>query len=164
MLGKLLARLLSTGMLLIVGLPILAIAALLGGINFEQLAGVFVITLSTMVAVATLGIAVSVTSPRVRDAIGRAYVLLLALLCLPAVIEGLLQWSGYFGELGYWNEWLMKGNPLVAFLSRWLSLECVGQDRRCGRAWAIWCWYRAFFSSSWRYLPRPACGGCTWRP
>jgi ABC-type transport system involved in multi-copper enzyme maturation permease subunit len=89
-LGKLAARLLSIGSLVLVGLPILAIFRLLGGIPGDRLAAVFLITASTMLLVCTVSICISVWTVRPRDAIVRAYFVLSGIshLELPGTVPG----------------------------------------------------------------------------
>jgi len=89
-LGKLAAGLVRVASILLVGLPILAIAGLLGGIAPVRLAILFVITLGTMVATGGISIVVSVISRRPRNAIGLAYALLFALLVGPLAAKSLL--------------------------------------------------------------------------
>jgi len=125
-LSKLVARLLHIGSLIVVGLPVLAIAMLMGGIDPEGLVMMFVITLSTMVAVAALGMAISVSSPRVRDALGRIYVILFALVLLPSVVIGpCLSAIGLTANTGNFhyllgaaqdaNQLFLDANPLAIF-------------------------------------------------
>ncbi|MBN1912725.1 MAG: ABC transporter permease subunit [Pirellulales bacterium] len=85
-LNKLAARLMQILVLLLTGLPILSIAMLLGGIAPEALFVVYTITGSTVVMVGALGIAISVWSRRVREAVTKVYLVLLALLLVPWVI------------------------------------------------------------------------------
>jgi ABC-type transport system involved in multi-copper enzyme maturation permease subunit len=113
--GKLIARLMSIGYLVLAGLPILASAMLMGGIAPEQLVAIFVITLSTMVTVAILAVAVSVWAPRVRDAITRAYIILLALLTVPWVVYMLGSVSGYYHWVEPVNQRLIAANPISAW-------------------------------------------------
>ena len=72
-LSKLAARFLQIMIILLAGLPILAVAMLQGGIAPEALLAVYVVTFSTVITVASLSIAVSVWSARARDAVIRAY-------------------------------------------------------------------------------------------
>jgi len=134
-LGKLAARLLHVAYLVLAGLPILALAMLLGGISPEVLLMVFVITLTSIVLVGCLSIWVSVWSPRSRDAVLRVYLILFMLLIAPfmaagfAAMLGSSQWAGLIMQyvavahpfglifmvgLDYWsttpsNAWEMVG-------------------------------------------------------
>ncbi len=63
-LAKLTARLLGVLCQVLVGLPILALAMLLGGISPQLLLLVYIVTLSTMFSFSAFGLAVSVTDTR----------------------------------------------------------------------------------------------------
>lgn len=84
--GKLVARTLQVTWYLLTGLPVLAIVMLLGGIGPEQLAIVFLLTVTTLLSVNVLSVAVSVWAPRVRDAFRRVYFLLFVLVLLPLIL------------------------------------------------------------------------------
>ena len=114
--SKLAARLLQIMIILLTGMPILAIAMLQGGIAPEALLAVYTITFSTVVAVTALSIAVSVWSTRARDAVIRAYLVLLMLLIVPSVIMGLRVSAGinsfwFDAFLDYIIGPLVTGNP-----------------------------------------------------
>ncbi len=85
-LGKLSARLMLLLYLVLVGLPVLAITMLMGGISPARLILVFLMTASSMVMVTGISMAISVWTPRAREAVTRSYVILLALFGLPPVI------------------------------------------------------------------------------
>jgi len=89
--GKLLARLLHLVVVVLVGVPVLALAMMLGGIAPEALLVLTIITLSTAVTVTTLSIALSVWTTRPRDAISRAYLVLAAFLIIPPVLYAFMQ-------------------------------------------------------------------------
>ena len=89
-LSKLAARFLQIMIIILAGLPVLAVAMLQGGIAPEALAAVYVVTFSTVITVAAMSIAVSVWSSRARDAVIRAYLVLLMLLIVPAVVAGMM--------------------------------------------------------------------------
>ena len=111
-LSKLAARLLQIMVILLAGMPILAIAMLQGGIAPEALLAVYVVTFSTAITVASLSIAVSVWSATARDAVTRAYLVLLMLLVVPAVVAGL---SLSFSLNSVWYDILVDYlmNPLI---------------------------------------------------
>lgn len=134
--GKFAAALLRMIVLLLVSLPILAIARLLGGIAGDRMLGVFVVTASTAVTVAALSITVSVWTPRARDAVIRTYLILFGLLVLPlvaGVIVSLLLnipgantgvWSYPLSAIAYVSGAITAGNPytvVVAILAQDLS-------------------------------------------
>jgi ABC-type transport system involved in multi-copper enzyme maturation permease subunit len=86
-LGKLAARILHVVYMVLAGVPILALMMLLGGIAPEELLALAVITLCTVLTIATLSIAISVWSARAREAVTRSYLVLFALLVLPPLLE-----------------------------------------------------------------------------
>jgi len=136
-LGKLVARLLQMACFVLVGLPILAILRLMGGIPNELLLAVFAITLSTMVLVAVLGVCISVWSPRARDAVSRTYLVLVAGLGLPLVLNLIFMANppvraNFLSEI-YWlimrgNDLLLSINPLYALGMFWLTPGAAGQS------------------------------------
>ncbi|HEY5312595.1 MAG TPA: ABC transporter permease subunit [Pirellulales bacterium] len=101
-LGKLAARLLNIAFLLAAGIPVLALAMLLGGIPPAAMLGVSLLTLETLVAVGSLSIVVSVGRRRTRDAVIAAYLLLVAVLILPVIgcQLGYAQSAGFWATLG----------------------------------------------------------------
>ena len=86
-LGKLAARLVHVVYLVLVGVPVLALMMMLGGIAPEALLLLFIVTLSSMLAVCSLAMAVSVWSLRAREAVTRAYLVLFVLLVLPPLLS-----------------------------------------------------------------------------
>jgi ABC-type Na+ efflux pump permease subunit len=120
-LGKLLARVLDIAAAVLVGLPILALAGLLGGIDPRQLLFTFIITASTMFTVAALAIAVSVRSTRVRNAVSQVYAILLALLVIPMMAQPVLQYYGYYDWIAPVNDRFIEANPLVTLTHTVLS-------------------------------------------
>ena len=127
--SKFLARTVHVASLLMAGLPILAIAMMLGGIDPERLLLVFAITLSSLLATAALSIAVGAWAKRSRDAVVCTYALLLAGLIIPPVVWGLasmattwplLTWVSEAGEL------LAQLNPLVVLITIFESANLAG--------------------------------------
>jgi ABC-type transport system involved in multi-copper enzyme maturation permease subunit len=107
-LGKLAARLLHLLYLVAAGLPVLAMAMLMGGIEPAVLARVFVYCLMITVTIGAMSIAVSVSSPRGKDAMMRIYIILVALLLLP-----LLAWP-FFGPQTVWvTEIIESTHPFI---------------------------------------------------
>jgi ABC-type transport system involved in multi-copper enzyme maturation permease subunit len=109
-LGKLAARLVVVMCQVLAGLPILSIAMLLGGIEPQRLYMVFAVTLSTTLALAAFGIAISVWAKRSRDAVLRAYVVLFAFLFVPLVTGLPVGWPFWLQSAlePFWDA-----NPLV---------------------------------------------------
>jgi ABC-type transport system involved in multi-copper enzyme maturation permease subunit len=130
-LGKLAARLVVVLCLVAAGMPILSVATLLGGIEPQWLYMVLVVALSTTLVLAALGIAVSVATKRSRDAVVRTYVLLVAALVMPLIVEGILLGpaasSSMRTVLRPINDELLDANPLVA-LTRIFSSWTKPQD------------------------------------
>ncbi len=89
-LGKLAARMAQMSLLVLTGLPVVALTMLLGGVAPGLLLQLFIITLSTMVFVGAIAMAVSVYSPRPRDAVSRTFLALFALLVLPWLLMPVL--------------------------------------------------------------------------
>jgi ABC-type transport system involved in multi-copper enzyme maturation permease subunit len=85
-LGKLLARLMHVAYLVLAGMPILFIAMLMGGIAPEAIVVLMIITLSTALTVSIISITVSVWTPRARDAVVRAYLVMIVLFVLPLMM------------------------------------------------------------------------------
>jgi len=138
-LGKLLARLLNLIAIVLVGVPVLALAMMLGGIAPEALLLLTILTLSTAVSVTVLSIAISVWSVRPRDAVTRAYLVLAVLLIVPPIIQSFLQSPAgirafdFAGPvLSRVTEQAMAANPFTALT---VALYQAG-TRSAGDAWA----------------------------
>jgi ABC-type transport system involved in multi-copper enzyme maturation permease subunit len=99
--GKLMASLVRAVSFLLVGPPILALAMWLGGVGPDRLLAVLIATLSTLLAVTSLALSVSVWSPRARQAISRCYFYLAVLLLIPPLIYG----ASFVGATTY-PQWL----------------------------------------------------------
>jgi ABC-type transport system involved in multi-copper enzyme maturation permease subunit len=134
--GKLAARLLHVFLLILAGVPVLACATLLGGIAPEAIFMSAIIAGSTVLAIAALSVAISVFAPRARDAVIRAYLVLLVLLALPWLAwllcmrytPGLLQGPGTF-----LLDHATGANPLYV-LGMAMS---GGSSSRPGAAWRL---------------------------
>ena len=140
-LGKLAARLLHVLYLVAAGLPVLALAMLMGGIEPAVLARVFVYSLMVAVTVGAMSIAVSVSSPRGKDAMIRIYLILFALLLLPLLVWVLFEIYG--PVLGWRMQWvgeLITSTHPFMVLSQLQSGALTG-SRAMGAA-----------SDSWAYL------------
>jgi ABC-type transport system involved in multi-copper enzyme maturation permease subunit len=114
-LGKLGSRLLQVAMQVLVGLPILAIVTMLGGIEFQALVMVFVLSIIILLAVASLSMAISVGCQRAKDALIRTYVLVLAFLFVPLVLAAAMKLLAQGGSTWYTApaEWVVSLNPYV---------------------------------------------------
>lgn len=117
--SKFFSRVLHIVYLVLAGLPVLALASWLGGIDPQYLALVFLLAASTMFTVAAVSILVSVRARSAREAITGAYVILFAWWVLPLLVG--IYISPLFGLTGFWFgpleaiSWLIVGpNPLWA--------------------------------------------------
>jgi ABC-type transport system involved in multi-copper enzyme maturation permease subunit len=115
-LGKLLARLIQVGYLVLAGMPILFIAMLMGGIAPEAIVLLTIVTLSTALTVSIISITVSVWSARAREAVVRAYLVIIVLLVLPPMMlamRGTWFYNTFFDSL---NEQLLLANPFYTLM------------------------------------------------
>ena len=114
-LGKLMARLLNLGIFLAIALPIISLITLFGGVDPTLVLISFAGIASVSLFVASVSIWVSTISRRVRDAILSTYLLVLAWLILPPLIESLRWiWPSVYHWVGPANQWLLMTNPFVA--------------------------------------------------
>src|SRR5205823_1959929 len=101
-LGKLLSRVGHLVLLLLAGVPVLALLQLLGGVDPSLLVAGFAITLLTLVSTASVSLFCSASAGRVRDAVFLSYALiavgqlLLAVGCGSCVSLFLNLWSEGF--------------------------------------------------------------------
>lgn len=126
-LGKLSARLLHVAFVLLTGVPILFLVSMLGGIPPRQIVLSAVVTLSTLVATGAMSIAISVWTKRTRDAVVKAYIMLLALLTIPPLTWALLNWqrnnsfldwiASRAGELTELNPFWITGRLSYAYVA-----------------------------------------------
>ena len=114
-LGKLAARLLHVGVFLGLGLPILSLLSLFGGVDPLGVVAYYAATISTAFFLASLSILVSTYARRPREAISLVYMLEVAWLFLPSMIEAIGPRAGW-----PWNEiypWIAPVNAWVAATS-----------------------------------------------
>ncbi|HWE35122.1 MAG TPA: hypothetical protein VG406_01015 [Isosphaeraceae bacterium] len=115
-LGRLGARLLNVGALLMVGLPVLALLALLGGIDPVLVALAAGAAASTAVFVAGASALVSLKARRVRDATFTAFALVLLWLVVPPVVAS---WaarstSAIAPRVEAANAWVLATHPFAS--------------------------------------------------
>lgn len=137
-LSKLLARFIVLAMLLAAGLPILALATLLGGIAPEAVLASFVIALSTAVAVLGLAVGVSTFTRRSRDAVTLVYALLAAVLIIPPVLWNWFRYGPGPSGLHPWVEGILA--PLLAANPLWIhgdALHGVSSPDVFGAWWDV---------------------------
>lgn len=139
-LGKLAAQLIQLGYVLLAGVPVLALVMLMGGVAPEQLVAVFLIAVSTLITVTVLAVAVSVWSPRVRDAITRVYLILFAVLVLPGIIiQPMLSALSLYEWIGPLNDFLLFVNPFYAVANAtWAGLWTAGRGGTNVDWWPVW--------------------------
>ena len=127
-LSKLAARLLLLGLLLITALPVLAIFRLMGGISGDRLLACFLMLGSTGVAVTSASIAISVWSPRGRDALGRVYLVLIAMLLVPMIVSAFVAGGGILNSFWLGQAflrmlgWANTVNPLSGLFAMSMSI------------------------------------------
>jgi ABC-type transport system involved in multi-copper enzyme maturation permease subunit len=130
-LGKTFARLTLLGQFVLVGLPILFLFRLMGGIPAEALLAIFLSAAGTALMLTGLSIAVSVWSPRARDATVRIYLLLFVLFTLPAILYGFhgvniisdAAWQAVFEPL---TNALMLINPISTLTNAMGNTSALG--------------------------------------
>lgn len=120
-LGKLLARLLHVVVFLATGLPILACAGYLGGLDFRLTVAAEVATVSTAFFLGALSILGSTQTRSARGALNFTLTLTLTWLILPGSMVVLLPRSGPLGFLVYdWirpiNAWIAASSPFALWV------------------------------------------------
>jgi ABC-type transport system involved in multi-copper enzyme maturation permease subunit len=156
---KFLASIVQLACAMLVGLPVLSLAMLLGGISIDVLLAASLITLSTIGMVAAVSLAASVLARRARDAVVATYALLLAWMLGPMVLGMLLRGSGLVLWVDAALELLQTANPfavlskmlanpsaadsmLTSASSRWLALwTMMIVHAAIGAAALLFCWW-----------------------
>lgn len=118
--GKLAARVAQILMVLLAGLPVLAIMQVMGGVDPLLLASAFLATGASVVSTAGIGAALSITAPSVRIATGRSVGLIAFYLAIFPIVSGIMQAIyGHFTivvfptfaiTIGDVVDWLNSGN------------------------------------------------------
>ena len=113
--GKLGGRVLQILYFILSGVPVLALAMLLGGIAPQAIVSLTAITLSTVLFVAMVSMAVSAWTAKARDAVVRAYLVFFCLWVLPLPAQMLRSLN-----LGYTWMWplveqVIIANPVATF-------------------------------------------------
>jgi ABC-type transport system involved in multi-copper enzyme maturation permease subunit len=115
--GKLGGRVMQLVYFVLSGAPVLALAMLLGGISPAALVSLTIITMSTILFVTMLSLAVSACTARARDAVVRAYLLFFCIWVVPLALLALTFASpGYYAWLTPAVKQLVAPNPLFTFL------------------------------------------------
>ena len=103
--GKLGGRVLEVLGLVLAGLPVMALAMLLGGIAPQSLVALTAITLSTVVFVTEISLAISAWTAKARDAVIRAYLVFFGLWVLPLPLTA-----------APWMQQVAVLNPVLTFV------------------------------------------------
>lgn len=121
-LGKLGARLAPIVGMIMCGVPVAAVSALLGGIEFGAIAGTFVVSFALAVLACTLAIAVSVWAAKTHEVLMAVYMLEGTWLLVLPIWWG---WTGS-GKLMVPPDWFQKANPYVLVLAPFNTPGFVG--------------------------------------
>ncbi len=113
--GKLGGRVMQLLYLVLGGVPVLSLAMLLGGIAPQLLIALTIITLSTILSVTMISIAVSIYTARARDAVIRAYLVFFVLLVMPLAAFTFLS-TPYYAWMRPIHEQVVRANPIFTFM------------------------------------------------
>jgi ABC-type Na+ efflux pump permease subunit len=144
--GRLLGKLSQVAMIVLAGLPIVAVLFALTGLSPAQLATFFLLLASVGLGAGGLAVGASVVSRRGRDALLSVYILMVMLLISP-----LLSWVGLPRTIVVWLEWL---NPFASMA------RLVDGDRELAPALAtsgIWLAQGALGTAIAAWRLRPSC-------
>ena len=112
-LSKLSAAVVQLTTAVLVGLPVFALAMLLGGIDLEHLLAALLVTTSSIIAVVAMSLVASVLSRRAREAVAGAYIVLILLLLGPWLLNVLLRSFSIFAWVEAPLEAIDSVNPLI---------------------------------------------------
>jgi ABC-type Na+ efflux pump permease subunit len=114
-LGKLAARMLHLGVFLALGLPVMSLLSLFGGVDPTMVVAAYAGLGSTAFFLAGLSILVSTTAKKVREAVAVVYILELAWLTIPPLLDTFtrFQWPQLHALIEPLNEWILATHPLV---------------------------------------------------
>ena len=120
--GKLMARLLHIGVLLMIGLPIMSLLSLVGGIDPDLVLIAYAATITTTFFLASMAILISTLSRGPRDAISLMYVVELVWLIVPPLLGALMPrgggfWLGVYNVLQPVNDWIAPTSPLTLLMT-----------------------------------------------
>lgn len=120
-LGKLFGRLLHVGIYLLLGLPIFSLLTLFGGVAPELILLSFLGLISTIWFLGCLAMVASTVARRTREAISTAYLLVIAWLFLPTIIEFFpvmpAPMPAIYGWIGWANEWIAATSPFYLLMA-----------------------------------------------
>jgi ABC-type transport system involved in multi-copper enzyme maturation permease subunit len=115
-LEKLAAAISQLSLAVMAGIPVLAIAMLLGGITSGELFDVSLVTFSTLVAVTSISLAASTICRRAREAVSMTYALLFIVMLGPVLLAGLTRGSVLATPALQVSEAIQLINPLSVML------------------------------------------------
>jgi ABC-type transport system involved in multi-copper enzyme maturation permease subunit len=131
--GRLLGKLSQVGMILLAGLPILAILFAWNGLDFSDLAAFFLLLGSVGFGGGGLAVAASIVSRRGRDALLSVYILMLLLIMSPLLSRvglpyAFAEWLLWFNPFYSLNQLVNDGQagPAIAASGFWLLLGVAG--------------------------------------
>lgn len=141
--GKFVVRIVQMLAVLFAGMPVLAIASLMGGISFENLLTCYALSIAILVGMAGTCILVSVFAERVWDAVLGTYGLAAVVFFVLPGVCSLVRTSfpGAAGLVGWIEPVLAANNPLRVLsgdLDRSLGAEPITLVWRLARNMAIW--------------------------
>ena len=129
-LGKLFASLLQVGVMILAGLPIFALVMLFGGVSFQQVGRVFLVTMTTALAAGSLGSTIALWREKTFQTLALTAMVLVfwSLLCEAIRV-------GAFGDIRLGIE--------ATRLATWLSpIRAILQAARPGADLDTGAWYR----------------------
>ena len=145
--GKFASRLIHALMLMAIGVPVVGFLELYGGIDPWIVLYVYVGTLTSILAAASLSMLVSVVARSPREATMVSYVLVIAWLFGPILIKPILESSGPQGDsLLVLNRTVSASNPL--WMGSWLQNEARRQYWQTHDSWIQ-------TNQSWTRITRP---------
>ncbi len=114
-LGKLLASLLNVLVLWAAAIPFFMLTALFGGVSFEQIGRVFVVTLLSILAAGSLGSTIALWREKTFQTLALVMLVLGVLAVWQiAVAAGLFTWLGHEGNLARWAAGVSPWSALLA--------------------------------------------------
>jgi ABC-type transport system involved in multi-copper enzyme maturation permease subunit len=140
-LGKLGARLLHVGVIVLMGVPVVCLVALLGGLDPWEVTYIYAGTFSLVLFVSGLSLLVSVLAPRPREAILVTYVLVFVWLFLPPILVPIapaMDWP--LNWVRPVNDFLLLMNPIYVWelLTNQMSMYATFVASGGPAAWLLW--------------------------
>jgi ABC-type transport system involved in multi-copper enzyme maturation permease subunit len=131
-LGKLFSRMITAGVLLMIGLPIIALLGLIGGVDPVDVFLSFFGSASTLFLIGAFSVFVSLYSQRPREAVAAVYSAEILWLAGPFLVKSLLPWSrlppGFvYDAVQTGCNWVGMTSPLFVVFSRpiWMGMSAL---------------------------------------